>query len=131
VPERVLASGVVFGVILRALQTATSIGTIDAFNWLSHIRYVHQFGVLRCYHASGLINHPTLGLEIAYWSWRLGTRLGMQFFDVFRILMGAADVVTALALVAIARRVGVNAVWVALVFFLSRPRFSSAHSTAL
>jgi hypothetical protein len=120
VPEPVvLAGGIVFGVILRAVQLATSIGTVDASNWLRHVLYVEQLGVLRCYPASRLINHPTLGLEVAYWSWKLGGAIGLQFFDVFRIVMCAADVVTALALAAIARSVGANRVWVALVFFLS------------
>ncbi|HET8775019.1 MAG TPA: glycosyltransferase 87 family protein [Thermoanaerobaculia bacterium] len=120
VPERaVLAGGIVLGVILRAVQIATSIGTVDASNWLRHVLYVDQLGVLRAYPASRLINHPTLGLEVAYWSWKVGGALGLHFFDTFRILMSAADVVTALALVALARHVGMKPVWVALVFFLS------------
>ena len=120
VPERaVLAGGIAFGVILRALQIATSIGTVDASNWFRHILYVEQLGVLRSYQASRLINHPSFGLEIAYWSWKIGGKLGLHFFDAFRILTSAADVVTALALVAIARRVGMKPAWVALVFFLS------------
>ena len=114
-----LVCGIAFGLILRAVQLATSIGTVDASNWLRHILYVDQLGVLGAYPASRLINHPTLGLEIAYWSWKLGAALGVHFFDVFRALMSIADVVTALALVAIARRVGVKRNWPALVFFLS------------
>jgi hypothetical protein len=121
VPEPVgLASGLLLGVILRAVQIATSIGTVDAANWISHILWVDKLGVLRAYHGSRLINHPTLGLEIAFWSWRLGKALGLHFFDVFRVLMSAADVVTALALFGIGRRVGGDkGVWFALVFFLS------------
>ncbi|HEX6098372.1 MAG TPA: glycosyltransferase 87 family protein [Thermoanaerobaculia bacterium] len=120
VPEPVVLGGGIFlGIVLRALQIATSIGTVDASNWLRHILYVDQLGVLGCYPASRLINHPTFGLEIAYWSWKIGGQLGLHFFDAFRILTSAADVVTALALVAVARHVGAKAVWVALAFFLS------------
>lgn len=114
-----LAGGLFLGLILRAVQLATSIGTVDASNWLRHVLYVEQLGVLRCYPASRLINHPILGLEVAYWSWKLGGLIGLHFFDVFRIVMCVADLVTALALVAIARSVGANRVWTSLVFFLS------------
>jgi hypothetical protein len=114
-----LACGIVLGVVLRAVQIATSIGTMDVANWQRHVLAVDQVGVLRAYETSRMVNHPTLGLEIAYWTWKLGDSVGLQFFDAFRILMSAADVATALALFAIARRVGVRPLWAALVFFLS------------
>lgn len=114
-----LACGIALGVVLRAVQLATSIGTMDVANWQRHVLHVDQLGVLHAYQASRMVNHPALGLEIAYWTWKVGEKIGLQFFDAFRILMSAADVVTALALVAIARRVGVKPVWAALVFFLS------------
>lgn len=113
-----LGAGLLFGALLRAVQIATSIGTVDASNWLRHVLYVHQLGVLRSYQASPLINHPPFGLELAYWSGRLGGMIGLQFFDALRIVTSAADLVTALALYFIARRAG-GGVWVALVFFLS------------
>ncbi|MGN6186188.1 MAG: glycosyltransferase 87 family protein [Thermoanaerobaculia bacterium] len=119
-PHVILLSGLVFGSLLRAAQIATSLGTVDVANWLRHLVYVHQLGVLRCYTASSLINHPTLALEIAYWSWRIGGSLHLAFYDAFRILMSLADVVTAIALYAIAKRVAPdNRVALALFFFLS------------
>ena len=120
VPEStVLASGLALGVTLRAVQIATSIGSVDASNWMRHVLHVDRLGVLRAYQASQLVNHPTFALEIAYWTWKLGGKLGMQFFDAFRILTSAADVVTALALYVLGRRIGASGVWIALAFFLS------------
>jgi hypothetical protein len=116
----VLVAGLALGVVLRAVQIATSIGTVDASNWLRHVLYVDQLGVLRVYQTSWLVNHPTLGLEIAYWTWKIGGKFGMHFFDTFRILTSVADVATALALYALGRRIGgETGVWLALTFFLS------------
>lgn len=115
-----LAGGLFLGIVLRAVQIATSIGTVDASNWLRHVLHVDQLGVLRAYQASRLVNHPTFGLEIAYWTWKVGGRFGMHFFDTFRILTSVADLVTALALFVLGRRIGgETGVWLALVFFLS------------
>ncbi len=116
----VLAGGLVLGAVLRAVQIATSIGTVDASNWLRHVLAVDQLGVLRAYEASRLVNHPAFGLEIAYWTWKLGGKFGMHFFDTFRIVTSLADLVTALALYVLGRRIDVErSVWLALVFFLS------------
>ena len=120
-PERaVLTGGLLLGAILRAVQIATSIGTVDASNWLRHVLTVDQLGVLHAYKASWLVNHPTFGLEIAYWTYKIGGQLGMHFFDTFRILTSLADLVTAVALYALGRRLGgETGVWLSLAFFLS------------
>ena len=121
VPERaLLAGGLVLGVILRIVQLGTSIGSVDAYFWTRHLEFVEKFGVLRAYHVSTVINHPPFGLGVALWTKRLGTMLGLQFFDSFRILQSTADLVSAFALIALARRIGQETkVWVALFFFLS------------
>jgi hypothetical protein len=120
-PESVvLAAGFGLGLLLRAVQIATSVGTVDVTNWLRHLLYVRDLGVLRCYEASKAINHPLLSLEIAQWTWRLGDRVGLTFFDSYRMLTSAADLVTALALLALCRRIQpANAVRASLLFFLS------------
>lgn len=121
VPEKgLLAGGLVLGVVLRIVQLATSIGSVDAYFWARHVELVERFGVLRAYHVSTVINHPPFGLGIALWTKRLGEMFGLQLFDSFRIIQSAADLGTALALVALARRVGQETrVWVGLFFFLS------------
>jgi hypothetical protein len=115
----ILLSGLVFGLFLRVVQLGTSIGTVDVANWLSHLRYVSKLGLLHVYEAPSLINHPTLALAISLWTLRGGARLGLEFYDSFRLLMSFADVVTACALYSVARLLGHRGPWVALLFFLS------------
>lgn len=116
----ILLIGLGAGAVLRIVQIATSIGSVDAYFWTRHVEFVEKFGVLGAYHVSRVINHPPFALGIALVTKRLGALFGLQLFDSFRILQGVADVVTAFALLAIARRLGRDdGVWIALVFFLS------------
>jgi len=115
-----LLIGLAAGAILRTVQLATSIGSVDAYFWSRHVDFVERYGAWSAYHVSRVINHPPFGLEIALLTKRLGAAVGLHFFDSFRILQCVADLVTALALYAIARRVGrADRAWIALVFFLS------------
>jgi len=116
----ILLIGLAAGAVLRIVQIATSIGSVDAYFWTRHVEFVEKFGVLGAYHVSRVINHPPFALGIALVTKRLGALIGLQLYDSFRILQGVADVVTALALLALARRLGRDdGVWIALVFFLS------------
>lgn len=119
--ERVaLLLGLVSGAVLRIVQIATSIGSVDAYFWTRHVELVEKHGVFDAYRVTKVMNHPPFGLEIALWTKRLGALLGLQFFDAFRALQCIADVVTALALLRLARRAAhERPVWVALVFYLS------------
>ena len=115
-----LLIGLAAGAVLRLIQIATSIGSVDSYFWTRHVEFVEKFGVLGAYHVSRVINHPPFALGIALVTKRLGALAGLQLFDSFRALQGVADIVTALALVAIARRLGrEDGVWIALVYFLS------------
>jgi len=121
VPEStVLAGGLGLGTILRAVQIATSVGSIDAYFWTRHVELVEKHGVFGAYARAEVINHPPLALELALWTKRLGALIGLQFYDSFRALQCIADVVTALALLRLARRVGhEHPSFAALVFYLS------------
>lgn len=115
-----LVIGLMAGAVLRIVQLATSVGSIDAYFWTRHVELVEKHGVFGAYRFAAVINHPPLSLEIALWTKRLGALIGLQFFDSFRALQCAADVVTALALLRLARRVGhEQPLFVALVFYLS------------
>jgi len=108
------------GAVLRAVQLATSIGSVDAYFWSRHVEFAEKLGVLGAYQASRVINHPSLGLQIAVWTKQAGALFGLQLFDSFRILQSTADVVTAMALYVLGRRVSQETgVWLALAFFLS------------
>jgi hypothetical protein len=116
----VLLLGLAAGAVLRAVQIATSIGSVDAYFWTRHVELVEKYGVFDAYRVAKVLNHPPFALEIALWTKRLGALAGIQFFDSFRVLQGVADVVTALALLRLARRVSWDRpVWVALLFYLS------------
>lgn len=116
----ILLGGLALGVVLRILQIATSVGSVDAFFWTRHVQLVEQFGVVGSYFAAEVVNHPPLALLIARGTARAGGWFGLRFFDSFRLLQLLADVVTALALFRIARRsVTSSATYVALAFFLS------------
>jgi hypothetical protein len=115
-----LIIGLVAGSILRIVQIATSIGSVDSYFWTRHVQMVEKFGVLRAYHAAQDINHPPFALEIARLTARLGALAHLQFFDTFRILQGLADIVTTFALLRLARRFAPDsAVFIALAYFLS------------
>lgn len=121
VSERtILFGGLALGVVLRIVQIATSIGSVDAYFWTKHVELTEKFGVLRVYHAARVINHPPFGLEVARWTGRLGKLFGLHFFDSFRILQGVADVIAVWALFRLARRLShASPIWVGLAYFLS------------
>lgn len=115
-----LVIGLVAGSILRIVQIATSIGSVDSYFWTRHVQMVEQYGVLRAYHAAQVINHPPFALEIARLTAHLGALVHLQFFDAFRILQGVADIIAMLALLRLARRIAPDsAVFIALAYFLS------------
>lgn len=109
----------VAGVLLRILQTATSLGTVDALLWYRWMELIEREGLLRSYLFSNWMNHPPLVLVIARATNELGKLLGYEFQDSFRALQLVADVITTFALVRIATRLGASARFVPLIFFLS------------
>lgn len=116
--RRLLIVAVVSGTLLRILQTATSLGSLDAMLWYRFAGILDRVGVLGAYTASPLMNHPPLALVIARVTNAIGLAAGLEFQDSFRFLQIAADVVTALVLVRIARHRSPS-LFPALLFFLS------------
>lgn len=111
--RRILVVVIAAGVLLRVLHLMTSVGSADSVTWMRNVLNTEQFGILGAYlHDPGL-NHPPLGLAVARWTSDLGTLLGLQFNDAFRLLQTLADVVTTLALM----RLG--GLWAAGAFMLS------------
>lgn len=118
-PVTVLVSGLVLGSVLRLIQIATSIGSVDVVYWMRHVNAVETYGSLRAYLASTFVNHPPFGLEVARWTYRAGSVVGLRFHDSFRLLQSLADLGTALVLWRLAPAVGRSGTWAALLFYLS------------
>jgi len=116
--RRLFLIAIVAGTLLRILQTATSLGSLDAMLWYRFAEILDRVGVLGAYSETTLMNHPPLVLAIARVANRIGVACGLEFQDTFRLLQIAADVVTACVLVRIVRRVNV-APYAPLLFFLS------------
>jgi hypothetical protein len=117
--QLLLLGGIVVGVVLRLMQTFSSVGSVDAVFWSRHVQLLERFG-LRAYLVSTSINHPPLGLEIGRLTAQLSRLAGLEFADGFRLLQGAADVVTLFALHRLAARHATGSgTWNALLFFLS------------
>lgn len=115
-----LVLGLIAGSVARLVQLATSIGSVDSYFWTKHVELVEKHGLFKAYLAAKVLNHPPFALEIALWTGRAGRQLGLQLFDSFRLLQCIADVVTALALVRLARKLPHQpAVFAGLAFFLS------------
>jgi uncharacterized membrane protein len=116
--RRLFIFAIVAGTLLRILQTATSLGSLDAMLWYRFAEILDRVGVLGAYEETKLMNHPPLVLAIAQVTNRIGVAFGLEFQDAFRLLQIAADVVTAFVLVRIVRRLQV-APYAPLLFFLS------------
>jgi Gpi18-like mannosyltransferase len=119
--RRLFLVAIVAGIAARILQTATSLGSLDAALWFRFAELIERVGILHSYAETTLMNHPPLALAIAKVTNRIGIACGLEFQDSFRLLQIAADVVTALVLVRIARRQvrATGAMFAALLFFLS------------
>jgi len=119
-PRRLFALAIVAGSAARILQTATSLGSFDALLWYRWVELIDRVGILHSYLYSAYMNHPPLALLVAQVTNRIGVACGLELSDSFRYLQAAADVVTTLVLLRIARRLGVaHATEHALMFFLS------------
>ncbi len=118
--RRLFIAAIALGTLLRLVQLATSLGTLDALLWFNWATLIERVGILRSYQYNAMMNHPPLVLLIARGVNAIGSACGLEFNDSFRLLQCAADVVTALLLVGIARTFGAkNEYAAAAMFFLS------------
>ena len=79
----------------RLILIATSFGSTDALLMMSWAHIAERFGVPRAYLYAQYLNHPPLALWIAATADRVGSLIGLEFPDIFRLLQTTADVVTA------------------------------------
>jgi hypothetical protein len=87
----------------RLILTATTFGSTDALLMMTWAHIAERFGVPHAYLYAQYLNHPPLALWIAATADRLGTLVGLEFSDIFRLLQTVADVVTAAILYKISK----------------------------
>ena len=87
----------------RLILTATTFGSTDALLMMTWAHIAERFGVPQAYLYAQYLNHPPLALWIAATADRLGTLVGLEFSDIFRLLQTIADMVTAAILYKISK----------------------------
>ncbi len=98
------ATLLVAALALRLLLVATSFGTNDGLLLMTWTRIAEKVGIAASYHHAQYLNHPPLAMLLIIGADRLGTKIGLEFPDVFRLIQIAADCVTAALVFALARR---------------------------
>ncbi len=97
-----------FGVIIRLVLIATTVGTNDAMFWGTWAKVVEEAGVSGAYSYSRMVNHPPLALVLVLLTDTLSRASGIIVTDVFRFFQVVADVLSAFALYRIGIRAGVQ-----------------------
>ncbi len=106
---------------VRLLFILTTFGTTDALLFMIWTHLAEREGISNAYHLTRLLNHPPLSMAIAVGADQVGTRLGLEFPDIFRLLQVAADVASAAFVHALASRVNPERAREYTVFFFASP----------
>lgn len=86
---------VVAALAVRLLLVATSFGSTDALLLMGYTHLAERFGIGPAYHYAQYLNHPPLSGVIMIAADRLGSRIGLEFPDVFRLFQIIADLISA------------------------------------
>jgi len=116
---RRFAALLLLGFAVRVLITATTIGTNDVVFKIMWARLADAHGIAHAYAFNHDLNHPPLSLLLMHGFDLAARALRLQFTDVFRYAQSVADVVSALMLVRIGRRLNVDASFLAIAYYLS------------
>ncbi len=90
----------------RVALIATTYGTNDVGFMAASVALVKQVGIARAYAHTAMMNHPPLGFAYMSLIERVSTTLGLSFTDTFRGFQVIADIVAAVALYQIGKRLG-------------------------
>lgn len=101
-----LVAAFAVGLALRLLLLTTSIGSTDAAYVSLWGKVAVERGVAGAYGYSKLINHPPLSLWTMALATRIGGAIARPTYDVFRAFQIIADMITALLLMRLGRRIG-------------------------
>ena len=108
------------GLLVRLLLVMTSIGTSDAIFWILWANLVGKHGVAGAYAITPMLNHPPLTVSLLWVYRELFAATGIEVTDLLRLVQVMADCVSAGALLAIGRRIGMtDPWWLPLFYFLS------------
>ena len=91
---------------IRLLLIATSFGSTDALLLMGYTHLAERFGIGPAYQYAPYLNHPPLSGAIMIAADRLGSRVGLEFPDAFRLFQTLADLVSAGILYKIGGRIG-------------------------
>jgi hypothetical protein len=91
---------------IRLILTATSFGSTDALLLMAYTHLAERYGIGPAYHLAPYLNHPPLSGWIMMGADRLGSRLGLEFPDVFRLFQTLADLISAAILFKLGSRYG-------------------------
>ena len=80
---------------VRLILIATSFGSTDALLLMGYTHLAERFGIGPAYRYAAYLNHPPLSGAIMIAADRLGSRIGLEFSDVFRLFQVIADLVSA------------------------------------
>jgi Glycosyltransferase family 87 len=106
---------------IRLLFILTTFGSTDALLFMIWTHLAEREGISHAYHLVRMLNHPPLSMAIAIGADRVGTRLGLEFPDIFRLLQVAADVGSAALVYALAGRVNPEKAREYTLFFFASP----------
>lgn len=80
---------------IRLILIITSFGSTDALLTMSWAHLSERFGIGPAYHVTPNLNHPPLSSLYMVAADRLGSRVGLEYPDMFRIFQVIADIITA------------------------------------
>ena len=80
---------------LRLILIATSFGSTDALLLMAYTHLAERLGIGPAYQYAPYLNHPPLSGAIMIAADQLGSKIGLEFPDTFRLLQTLADCVSA------------------------------------
>jgi hypothetical protein len=91
---------------IRLLLIATSFGSTDALLSMTWTHLAEHFGIGPAYRFAPYLNHSPLSLSIMIAADRLGSKVGLEFPDAFRLFQVIADLISTGILYKLGSRIG-------------------------
>lgn len=80
---------------IRLILIFTSFGSTDALLLMGYTHLAERFGIGPAYRFAAYLNHPPLSGALMIAADRLGSAVGLEFPDMFRLFQTIADIITA------------------------------------
>jgi hypothetical protein len=98
-----LATLLVAALAIRLALIATTFGSTDALLLMSYTHLAERFGIGPAYQHALYLNHPPLAGVLMMAADRIGSAVGLEFPDAYRLLQTLADCISALILYKLGR----------------------------